>query len=376
VPSEPTPDDYALATRAVAEVPAPDLPYRPPRPARPHRIGVIGCGGISQAHLEAYRRAGFDVVALADRTLAKAERRRVEFYPHARVSRDARALIEAPDIEVLDVTPHEPDRVPLVRAALEAGKHVLSQKPFVVDLDEGEALCALADGRGVRLAVNQNGRWAPHLAWMREAVRAGLVGDVVSVHVGIHWDHTWTAGTPFERMTHLVLFDFGIHWLDFVASLAGDRVRLVRATRTRARGQTIATAMLAQVLIALDGGQASLVFDAHLPYGPLDTTYVGGTRGSLVSSGPNLGEQAVALYTAGGVARPALDGRWFNDGFAGAMGELLCAIEEGRRPLNDARGNLASLALAFAAAQASLDGAPHVPGSIRRLPDPGLRSER
>ena len=85
--------------------------------------------------------------------------------------------------------------MPNVEAALKAGKHELSQKPFVLDLAEGNRLVNLARNNGVKLAVNQNGRWAPHLSWMREAVRAGLIGDVQSVHIAVHWSHGWIAGT-------------------------------------------------------------------------------------------------------------------------------------------------------------------------------------
>jgi hypothetical protein len=56
------------------------------------------------------------------------------------------------------------------------------------------------------------------------------------------------------------------------------------------------------------------------------------------------------------VARPLLTGSWFNDGFAGAMGELLCAIEDGREPLNSARGNLLSLKLCQAALRSAQMG--------------------
>ncbi len=362
-----SPSEYALETKAVGVSDAPELPYRPPTPKHAHRIGLIGCGGISQAHLDAYRRAGFTVVALADKSLEKAEKRRDQFFPEARVTSDALELIDANDIDVLDITPHPEDRVPLVRAALMAGKHVLSQKPFVTDLDEGLGLCDLADAKGVKLAVNQNGRWAPHLAYMREAVRAGVIGEVISVHVGIHWDHTWTAGTPFEKIEHLVLYDFGIHWFDFVSSLLGNRARTVRATRAFAHGQGMKIPMLAQVLVDFEGGQASLIFDAHVRYGPQDATYVGGTRGSLTSIGPNLGEQSVTLYTAQAIAHPKLTGAWFNDGFQGAMGELLVSIEEDRQPLNNARDNLRSLELCFAAIQSSVDGAPKRPGEVRRI---------
>ena len=359
--------EYALETKVAGEFTAPDLPYLPPVPKRAHRIGLIGCGGISQSHLDAYRRAGFEVVALADRVLEKAISRRDAFFPEALATDDADALIARDDIEVLDITPHPFDRVPIVRAALMAGKHVLSQKPFVTDLDEGEGLCDLADSRNLKLAVNQNGRWAPHLAYMREAARAGIIGEVISSHVSIHWDHSWTRGTPFEEIEHLVLYDFGIHWFDFVSSLIGDRARRVTASRAFASGQSMKIPMMAQVLIEFEGGQASLIFDAHARYGPMDTTYITGTRGSISSQGPNLGEQSVKLWTAKGVAQPQLLGAWFNDGFQGSMGELLVSIEQNRAPLNDARDNLRSLELCFAAIQSSVDGTSKRPGETRRL---------
>ncbi len=87
-------------------------------------------------------------------------------------------------------------------------------------------------------------------------------------------------------------------------------------------------------------------------------TSVVGANGVASSQGPDLGHQAVELYTEAGVARPLLTGSWFNDGFAGAMGELLCAIEDERQPLNSARGNLLSLKLCQAALRSVHTGAP------------------
>jgi predicted dehydrogenase len=362
-----TASEYALETKQTVLVEAPVVSYRPPRPSRPHRIGLIGCGGISGAHLEAYRDLGLDVTLLCDRDVKKAEARRDAFYPNAEVSTDAFEVIARGDLEVLDITTHPEHRVELIERAIEAGKHVLSQKPFVTDLDVGERLCDLAEARAVRLAVNQNGRWSPHMAYMREAVRAGVIGEVQSVHVNIHWDHTWTAGTPFENIEDLVLYDFGIHWFDFASSLIGSRAERVTATRAFAAGQTMRIPMLAQVLIEFEGGQASLVFDAHQKFGARDTTYIGGTKGSFVSDGPNLGEQHVRVYTEAGEAHPKLEGKWFNDGFGGAMSELLRAIEEHRTPLNDARDNLRSLELCFAAIQSSRDGKAYQPGEVRRI---------
>jgi predicted dehydrogenase len=355
--SEPDPDTYALRSGDAPEIAAPDLPYRPPVPRayRP-RIGLIGAGGIAAAHLDAYRAAGWEVAAICNRTFARAEARAAEFVPKARVTDRYQDILADPAIDVVDITPHPVDRLPILEAALRAGKHVLSQKPFVLDLAEGQRLVALARDNGVKLAVNQNGRWAPHLAWMREAVRAGLVGEVISAHVAIHWNHGWIKGTPFEKIEDLILYDFGIHWFDFLRSVIGDQAQSVVAMASHAAGQGAKAPLLAQVLVRMERGQASLVFDGAAPFGPRDTTVITGTKGTLASDGPDLGRQEVTLTTGAGRARPVLAGTWFNDGFRGAMGALLVAIEEDAEPQNGAEENLQSLALAFAAIQSRRTG--------------------
>lgn len=360
--------DYALTATAAQRIDAPDLPYPPrdPKSYRP-RIALVGAGGITAAHLTPYKQAGYDVVAICDIDRARAEARSAEFFPDAMVTTDVADVLDDESIEVLDIATHPGHRVDLIERALNAGRHVLSQKPFVLDLDTGERLAKLADDKGVKLAINQNGRWAPHLAYMREAVKAGLIGDLASAHVSIHWDHTWTRGTPFEDIDDLIFYDFAIHWFDFVTSVASKRIKRVYATRAHSVDQGVRPPLFAQALVELEDGQASLVFDGAARFGPVDTTYIAGSEGTLSSTGPNLGEQRVKLVTAEGEGEPALEGTWFNDGFHGAMGELLCAIEEDRMPINNAHENLTSLALCFAAIESAHTGQPVDVGSVRQL---------
>ena len=202
-------------------------------------------------------------------------------------------------------------------------------------------------------------------------MRAGLLGELLSVHCGVHWDHTWTVGTPFENIFDLIFYDYAIHWFDFISSILPEsRPPLwVSATRSRAMGQTARPPMLAQAAIQFEGGQASLVFDACLPHGSLGWTYVGGTQGSVHCTGPDIDRQTLKLSTSDGSVTPNLEGCWFPSGFHGTMAELLSAIEDGREPENSARGNLRGLALCFAAiASANDGGAPKAPYSVRGLP--------
>jgi predicted dehydrogenase len=361
-------DAYSLKSAKAAEVAAPDLPYQPPMPRayRP-RIALVGAGGISAAHLGAYRSAGFDVAVICNRTLARAEARRDEFFPQAEATDDVDRTLQRDDIAVLDLTPHPGPRLAMIETALKSGKHVLSQKPFVLDLDAGARLADLADEKGLVLAVNQNGRWAPHLSWMREAVRAGLIGEIQSCAVTIHWNHGWIAGSSFEDIDDLILYDFAVHWFDFLASLISGAATSVFAMTARGKGQSVRPPLLAEALVAFDGGQAALVFEGSTRYGAEDRTVVVGAEGTLNSCGPDLTDQRVTLATASGVARPELDGTWFKEGFAGTMGALLKAVEDGSRPLNDARRNLDALALVFAAIASASRGTPVVPGTVRSL---------
>lgn len=349
---------------------APELSYLP-RLANgtKKRIALIGCGGISEYHLRAYRDLGLHVVALCDVKIEKAEARRVEFFPEARVCTDYRETF-TDDVEVIDAATHVEERGPIMEGALYSGKHVLSQKPFVTDLDEGQRLVRLAEDVDRWLAVNQNGRWAPHFAYMQAAIRAGALGDVGYLDFSLEWDHSWTAGTVFDEMRHLVLLDFGIHWFDMCACVFDGREPVqVSATTAYVPGQKNCSPMAAHVIIDYPGGQATISFNGAVALGQQDATTVAGSTATFRSDGPSLSKQHVSLYMDAGVARPALEGTWFTNGFQGAMCDLLNAIAGNREPRSSGRDNLKSLALCFAAMASADDGGrPKKVGGTRRAP--------
>jgi predicted dehydrogenase len=363
-------DARELKAAKAAKTEAPELPYQSPTPTRPvPPIALIGCGGIARNHLEAYRDKGYPVTVLCDINIEAAERFRDEFFPNAEVTNDPDAVLTRDDIKVVDLATHPDHRLEQIRKALENGKHVLSQKPFVTDIDVGCELVALAQQKNLKLAVNQNGRWAPYFSYLREALKADLLGEIVSCDIHIAWDHSWIEGTRFEQMHHIVLYDFAIHWFDIVRCVFGEReAKQVFSQIEKSRGQKLASPLSAQSMIQFDGGLASLVFHAHTKFSPAESTVVTGTKGTFRSSGPVCGNDEISLTTEAGEARIELEGAWFNDGFAGAMGELLCAVEEDREPANAAAHNLKSLEFCFAAVASAERGQPIKPGKVRSMP--------
>jgi len=350
----------------------PAIDHRPPAVVDPPPVALVGCGGVTEHHLTAYREAGIDVVALCDVDRERARERREEFYPDADVYADAADVYAREDVAVVDVATHPDPRVGLIEDAITAGKHVLSQKPFVLDLDVGERLIERADDRGVRLAVNQNARWAPQFAYLRGAVSGGHLGRPTYGDWSVHWNHDWIAGTPFDDIDHAILYDFAIHWFDLLARIAPEGgLERISASTARSPTQEARPPLLAGARVDGDRFQASLSFDGHATRGARDTTHVSGTAGAVRSEGPGLNDQSVTLTTADGEATPTLEGSWFPTGFRGTMAELLAAVREDRPPENAARTTLGGLELCFAAVASAERGRPVEVGSVRQLPGHG-----
>lgn len=357
-----TPEAFCRQARQVPHSPTP-----PPNADR-YGIGLVGCGGITGHHLEAYRSGGLRVEALFDVDAEKAIHRRDQYFPAARVCRSLEELLAIDTVEVVDIATHPPQRPPLIEQALKAGKHVLSQKPFVTDLEIGERLCDLADDHGCLLVVNQNARWAPHFAYARLAVERGLLGEVAGVHFGVHWDHSWVRGTPFEKTPHLILFDYAIHWFDLLGCLIGEAPEQVIASTARTPWQPINNPLLAQAAVQYPHTQASLCFDANIPHGGRDHTFISGRLATLRCFGPGNSSQSVVLDRGDVRFSPRLAGKWFPDAFLGPMSDLLGAIETGVAPSLAARANLQSLALCFAAVESAKRRRPVKVGDVRSLP--------
>lgn len=346
----------------------PKLNYLPrgPRFPKRHKLGLIGCGGISQYHLRAAQSFGVEVVALADVSLDAAKARRDEFYPKAEVYTDHRQLLARTDITVVDIATHTAIRAGQIVDALRAGKHVLSQKPFTFDLAAGRRMAALAARRGLRLGVNQNGRWAPQFAALLAAVRGGLLGDIHSLDMVMEWDHTWTRGSKFADLHHLILNDFAIHWFDIAANVfAGRKARSVFANAVRAPHQDMKPPMLANAVVNFGDGLATLGFSAYESLAPHEYLCCVGSKGTLRGAGNLCNITELELTTKQGTTKISLEGKWFPDGFRGTLGEFLRAIEEDREPSISARNNLASLELCFAALASADTGRPVKPGQAK-----------
>ena len=339
-------------------------------------MAVLGAGGIAQsAHLPAYVQYGVGVVGVWSRdpaTVADVPQR----FGVPRVYRSAEELLDDPAVRIVDVATPAAVRLDWVEAALDAGKHVLAQKPLLPDDREADRLAALltrADDRGLRVAVNQNGRWAPAWRLTTQLVRSGAVGEVVGV-THLH-DKALPplVGTPFDALEHMLLTDYLNHWVDVSHTwLEPARVTSVQALDTRVPGQPpeARNPWSATVTMAADSGATVLVRLAGnaVASEPSCPFWVHGTAGTVRGS-VLLGSDRLTLDQGEATTTYRLPGAWFVDGFAGTMGELMCAVVEDRQPENSARAGLTTVRLTAAArASAEQGGRPVAVGGPGRRP--------
>jgi predicted dehydrogenase len=343
-----------------------ERPQLPADPALRGGVAILGAGGIARsAHLPAYQQYGIGVVGVWTRSPQNAATIADRLGEVGRVYTSVDELLDDPAVRIVDIATPTAVRMGWIERAVDAGKHVLAQKPLTTDPAELEALPALvakARERGVRIAVNQNGRWAPAWRLATLLLRQHAIGEVIGVTHLHDKPLPPLVGTPFDDLDHMLVTDYLMHWIDITRTwLDPAEVVSARATDSRVPGQPAASRNPWSATIALGcdtGATAGLriVGDARATH-PSCPFWIHGTEGTLRGS-VLIGSDRLALDRDGEVHELPLRGQWFVDGFAGTMGELMCAIAEDREPENSATHAATSVRIMLAARDsADLDGA-------------------
>jgi predicted dehydrogenase len=348
-----------LATGVATTPTAPTVDYRPSfPPGTTPGIGIVGCGDIAKTwHLPAYVKYGVDVVGVYDPVPEATSDIPTRFPFVGRIFPTLEELLADPRIDVVDIATRPEVRVELIRRAVDAGKHVLAQKPLALNPVAAREVVEEGERRGIRIAVNQNGRWSPPWRIATQLIAEGAIGDVVAVTHVLDRPLPPLVGTHFDDVEHFMIFDYFVHWIDISRCwLDGKTVTDVRAREYRPPDQPpeARAPWGAWVEVSCqDGANAMIraVGDARTQR-PSCPFWVHGSDGTIRGS-VLLGSDFLELERNGGTSRFALEGAWYPDGFAGTLGELVTAIAEDREPFNSARHNLLSLRMTLAACRSA-----------------------
>ncbi|WP_424765941.1 Gfo/Idh/MocA family protein [Paenibacillus sp. sgz302251] len=199
------------------------------------KVGIIGTGFIGAAHIEAVRRLEFvEVIALAQNGEENA-RRKAEQLGIPIAYGDYKEMLKNPDIVAIhNCTPNHL-HFQINKEIIEAGKHVLSEKPLAMTSEESAELLALAIKHKVVHGVNFNYRQYPMMKQLSEMVKQGAFGKINVVHGSYlqDWllfetDYNWRLDSKVGGKSRAIA-DIGSHWCDTVQYVTGKRISEVFA---------------------------------------------------------------------------------------------------------------------------------------------------
>lgn len=203
------------------------------------RAGIIGAGFIGPVHIEALRRLGVRVEAICGSEKARAVAEAWGI-PNVFLQYDYAEMLRVAEIDVVHITSPNRHHFQQAIAALEAGKHVVCEKPLAMNRSESAALVEMAGARPNQVfAVNYNVRFYPAVLQLRADVAAGKLGRIIHVNGSYFqdWllresDYNWRLLAE-EGGALRAVGDIGTHWLDTASFILGSRVNSVFASLDR-----------------------------------------------------------------------------------------------------------------------------------------------
>src|ERR1051325_8345821 len=213
------------------------------------KTAMFGTGFMGKVHTEAIRRLGnVEVTTVAASSQATADKF-AAMVGIPRATADWKGVAADPEIDAVHVFPRLVLHYPMAKAALEAGEHVLCEKPLSMTSAEARELAALGEQKKLAHCVNHNLRFYPVVQQIRSMIAAGELGDVLIV-TGTYFqdwllydtDWNWRVNTASNGAVR-AMGDIGSHWMDMIQHLTGLRITALCAdlatfhkTRKRPKG--------------------------------------------------------------------------------------------------------------------------------------------
>jgi predicted dehydrogenase len=331
-------------------------------------IGVIGCGywgpNLIRNFVENERASLRWICDVDTHRLREIGRR----YPSARTTNDRRQLLADPELDAVVIATPVATHYPFVKDALEAGKHVLVEKPFTTSMREAEELIRLAETTGRTLMIDHTFVYTGAVRKIKEIVESGEIGDL------LYFDSVRINLGLFQRDINVV-WDLAPHDLSIMDFLVGREPVALTATGSshiehgieniayvmlRFADQFIAhfhfnwlaPVKIRRTLIA--GSRKMIVYDDIEPTEKVRVYDKGVTTNRIESdTDKEAAYRTLVSYRTGDVWVPKLDS---TEALAHVCAEFLDAIRDQRRPLTDGAAGLRVVHLLEAAQQSINQG--------------------
>ena len=322
------------------------IDYRNILPESKQPIIIIGAGGIvNDAHLPAYRQAGFEVYGITNRTRRRAEDLASKWkIPHVFDSL-GQAIASAPENAVYDLT-IMPEQFVATLEQLPLGAAVLIQKPMGDYISQSREILDVCVRRKLVAAVNCQLRFAPFVVEARKMISQGLLGELYDMEVRV------TVNTPWHLFPHVMVHPrleiqyHSIHYIDLIRSFLGDPASVMAKT-VRHPAKELSSSRTTVIFDYGDTMHAVINTNHDHDFGALhQESFIKweGTKGvviakmGLLMDYPNGVPDKFEYCIKDNNGRPgewqtkSVKGSWFPDAFIGTMGSLM-RYKEGSSPV-------------------------------------------
>ena len=268
------------------------------------RWGILGTGWIAEQFVADILASGFTVAAVGSRSEDSATAFAQRF-GIATAHPSYEALVADPDIDIIYVATPHPLHAENSTLAVNAGKHVLVEKPFTLNAGEAEKLVDLAAEKNIVVLEAMWTRWLPHMVRLREIIAAGTIGDVRTVIA----DHNQKLPSdPKHRINNPelgggALLDLGIYPVSFAWDILGEPTSVNAISSPTVTGVDRQTA----VLLGYADGQQAVLHTALDTAGPNAASVIG-TKGWIALKGTFYIPTSFTVYDSEGTVVEEFDG--------------------------------------------------------------------
>lgn len=334
-------------------------------------VGIIGTGNISGAHVAAYLAFPDEVqiVGLADIVPAKAEAERSENgLTAARVYDDAAAMLAAEDLDLVSIATPPGTHCELTIQALEAGVHVIVEKPMAPSVEECDRMLEAQARSGKLLSVVAQNRFRDDMAQLKAVLDSGTVGRIAHARIAsewwrghsyydLWWRGTWASEGGGSTLNH------AIHHIDISLWLLG-RPRAVAAMMTNAGHDNAEVEDLSVAILQYERGLAELT-SSVVHHGEQQEIVIQGEHARISQPWQAVAEIARpnGFPESGGNTQLVAEldtlagqqARLEYTGHAGQLGDVIAAIRDGRPPLVDGEAGKRAIELVTAIYAAAIE---------------------
>ncbi|WP_209332216.1 Gfo/Idh/MocA family protein [Lunatimonas salinarum] len=318
-----------------------DFNQAPVLPKNKKPIVIIGAGGIvADAHLPAYRKAGFEVLGIYDRLPEKAGKLATQYnIPNVCTSLDDLLRLGLENQCVYDIA-LPASTIINVLEKLPHGSGVLIQKPMGETIGEAQEILQLCRKNGLIAGINFQLRHAPYILMAKQLIDQGTIGDLHDIDVRVNtltpW-HLWDFLFDIPRME--ILYN-SIHYIDMIRYFLGNPNRVMAKTTKHPNMPRLANTRSSIILDYGEYIRANINTNHGHDFGTKHQESFfkfEGTRGAIkITAGLNLNYpkglpdafEYISLDDDQGWQSHPCKGSWFPDAFIGPMTGLMCKLED------------------------------------------------